>query len=90
MKVHLRTPDRGEAVIDMTLLPKVGEQIDFAGSRYVVVSVTHSVDASRTTIEVVQVDQDELRRKMKLNEMVRYRTTEIRAFSPPARPRMIR
>lgn len=89
-KVHLRLPEQQEAVVNLSLVPKTGETIEFGGQRYVVISVVHAIESSQTTIDLVRITPDDVAGRLRLNESVRYRTTEIRAYSPPARPRMLR
>ncbi len=88
MKVHLKLPEGQEAVVNLNLIPKTGEKIDFGGSRYLVVSVIHSIEAARTILELVRLSPEEIARCPKLTDALRYRTSEIRAYSPPSRSRL--
>lgn len=90
MRIHLRMPERQETAVEMNLIPKAGEHLEFGGTRYVVVSVTHEVDTAKMTVELAKVSFDDTAQRLRLNELIRYRTTEIKAFSPPSRPRLIR
>jgi hypothetical protein len=87
MKVYLRLPEAPETAVNLNLVPKVGENIDYGGNRYVVVSVIHTVETSKTTLEVARASSDEAYRNLKFNHSTRYRTSEIRSYSPPARSR---
>ena len=87
MRVYLKTPEQPETVINLNLIPKVGENIDYGGVRYVVVSVVHAVENSRTTLEVVKVSREDSYRTLSFNNSVRYRTSEIKAYSPGGRSR---
>jgi hypothetical protein len=88
MKVYLRTPDRNEMSVNLNLVPKTGENIEYGGLRYVVVSVVHGVETSKTVLEVVRVGGDSPYQTLGFNEGARYRTTEIRAYSTPMRMRI--
>jgi hypothetical protein len=87
MKVYLKLPEGPEASVNLNLIPKTGEKIDYGGSRYLVVSVIHSVEAARTILELVRIHPEESLRRGKLSDLMRYRTTEIRAYSPAPRSR---
>ncbi|MSU21968.1 MAG: hypothetical protein EXS30_11310 [Pedosphaera sp.] len=87
MKVYVRLPEGPETVVNLNLVPKVGEHVDYGGMRYVVVSVVHSVETSKTTLEVVKTSGDAAQRALKFNHFARYRTSEISSYSPPARSR---
>ena len=87
MKVHLKLPEGQEAAVNLNLIPKTGENIDFGGARYVITSVVHAVDTAKTTLELLRISAEEGFRTLRLNDLVRYRTSEIRAFSPPVRSR---
>lgn len=87
MKIYLKLPEGPEAAVNLNLIPKTGEKIDYSGTRYLVVSVIHAVESSRTVLELVRVGTEEENRARRLNDAVRYRTSEIRAYSPPARSR---
>jgi len=82
MRVHLRLPEGSETSVNLNLVPKAGENIDFAGCRYVIASVTHAVEASKTILELFRITAEEGFRTIKFNDLVRYRTSEIRAYSP--------
>jgi hypothetical protein len=87
MKVYLRLPEAPETVVNLNLVPKVGENIDYSGIRYLVVSVVHTVETSKTTLELARASSDEACRNLKFNHATRYRTSEIKSYSPPARSR---
>ncbi|MBM3836022.1 MAG: hypothetical protein FJ403_22710 [Verrucomicrobia bacterium] len=87
MKVYLKLPEAPETAINVTLVPKAGENIDYGGVRYLVISVVHAVEASKTTLEVVRGNSEEAFRTLKFNHFIRYRTSEIKSYSPPARSR---
>ena len=88
MKVYLRLPGRPETAVHLGLIPKIGENIDYGGLRYVVVSVIHTVETAKTTLELAGVNNDEHVRTFRLSDSLRYRTSEIRAFSPAVRSRI--
>ena len=87
MKVHLKLPEGQETAVNLNLIPKAGENIDFGGARYVIASVVHTVETAKTTLELLRITVEEGFRTIRLNDQVRYRTTDLRAFSPPARAR---
>ena len=87
MKVHLKLPEGQETAVTLNLIPKAGENIDFGGARYVITSVVHTVENAKTTLELLRISAEEGFRTLRLNDLVRYRTSEIRAFSPPVRSR---
>jgi hypothetical protein len=88
MKVYLRTPEHHETAVNLNLVPKAGENIEYGGQRYMVVSVVHGIENSKTVLEVVRVGGDTAYRTLAFNESSRYRTTEIKAFSTPTRLRI--
>lgn len=85
MKVYLRLPGRPETAVHLGLVPKAGENIDYGGLRYVVVSVIHTVETAKTVLELAGVNNGEQTRAFKSSDALRYRTSEIRAFSPVVR-----
>ena len=87
MKIYLKLPEGPETAVNLNLIPKSGEKIDYGGVRYLVISVIHAVETARTVLELVRVSAEEVDRAKRLNGAVRYRTSEIRAYSPPARSR---
>jgi len=87
MRVHLKLPDGQETAVNLNLIPKTGENIDFGGARYVITAVVHTVETAKTTLELLRLSSEEPFRTIQLNNLLRYRTSEIRAFSPPARSR---
>lgn len=82
MRVHLKLPEGSETSVNLSLIPKAGENIDFCGTRYVIASVIHAVEASKTVLELLRVSAEEGFRTIKFNDLVRYRTSDIRAYSP--------
>lgn len=90
VQVFLRLPDRGDTPVLLNLIPKAGEHIDYSGERYLVVSVTHTVESAKTTLELMRTTPSDAQARLKLNQLARYRTSEIRAYSPPSRTRYIR
>jgi hypothetical protein len=82
MRVHLKLPEGGETAVNLHMIPKAGENIDFAGCRYVIASVIHAVEASKTILELLRVSAEEGFRTIKFNDLVRYRTSDIRSYSP--------
>lgn len=88
MKFYLRTPERHETAVHLNLVPKAGENIEYGGERYMVVSVLHSVETAKTVLEVVRVGQEIPFRTLAFNEHARFRTSEIRAYSTPTRLRI--
>jgi hypothetical protein len=88
MKVYLRTPERHETSVNLNLVPKTGENIEYGGERYVVVSVVHGVENAKTVLEVVRLSGETAHRTLAFNESARFRTTEIRAYSTPMRMRI--
>ena len=82
MTVHLKLPEGSETSVNLNLLPKAGENIDFGGTRYVIASVIHAVEASKTVLQLLRVSAEEGFRTIKFNDLVRYRTSDIRAYSP--------
>ena len=88
MRVYLKLPDRQETPVNVNLVPKAGENVDYGGVRYVVVSVVHTVETAKTVLELARVQIEEGFRTLQWNQWARYRTSEIRAFSPVFRPRI--
>ena len=88
MRVFLKMPNRQETPVHFNLVPKAGEQVDYGGARYVVVSVVHTVETSRTVLELARVEADQAFRTLQWNEFARYRTSEIAAYSPALRSRI--
>jgi hypothetical protein len=86
MKVYLRFPERQEIGVNLNLIPKAGENLDYQGSRYVVVNVVHTVDNNRTVLEIVKISEEDGFRTIRMNDLARYRTSEIRSHSPTVRP----
>ena len=82
MRVYLRLPGRQETPVHLNLVPKSGEQIDYGGGRYVVISVVHSVETARTVLELARAEWEQPFRTLTWGESSRYRTTEIAAYSP--------
>ena len=87
MRVYLRMPNRPETPVHLNLVPKTGEQIDYGGGRYVVVSVVHSVESARTVLELARVETEQAFRTLQWNEFGRYRTSEIASFAPATHSR---
>lgn len=87
MRVHLRLPEGQETAVNLNLVPKAGENIDFGGVRYLITAVVHTVETAKTTLELLRLTVEDGFRTIPFNNMVRYRTSEIRAFSPPMRAR---
>lgn len=87
MRVHLKLPQGQETAVNLNLVPKTGENIDFGGVRYVITSVVHAVESAKTTLELLRISAEEGFQTIRFNDSVRYRTSEIRAYSPPARSR---
>ncbi|MBI4664287.1 MAG: hypothetical protein HY735_36285 [Verrucomicrobia bacterium] len=87
MKVHLKLPDGQETAVNLNLIPRTGESIDLGGVRYVITAVVHTVETSKITLELLRLTAEEGFRTLRFNEMVRYRTSDIAAFSPPIRAR---
>ena len=87
MKVHLKLPEGHETAVTLNLIPKTGENLDFGGVRYVIAAVVHTVETAKTTLELLRVSAADGFPTIRFNDMVRYRTSEIRAFSPPVRSR---
>ncbi len=90
MKVYLKLPEGPETAVNLNLIPKTGEKIEYGGIRYLVVSVIHAVESARTLLELVQVSAEDNFRNRRLSGDARYRTTEIRSYSPPSRSRSTR
>jgi hypothetical protein len=87
MKVYLKLPEGPETSVNLNLIPKTGEKIDYGGIRYLVVSVIHIVETSRTILDLVRVSAEESQGSRRFNDSIRYRTSEVRAYSPATRSR---
>ena len=87
MKIFLKFPEGPETPVTLNLIPKTGEKIDYGGIRYLVISVIHIVESSRTILELVRVNAEESQGLRRLQDSIRYRTTDVRAYSPPSRSR---
>ncbi|MBI2948873.1 MAG: hypothetical protein HYY23_14630 [Verrucomicrobia bacterium] len=85
--MHLKLPEGHETAVNLNLIPKTGENIDFGGVRYVITAVVHTVETAKTTLDLLRLSSEDPFRTIQLNNLVRYRTSELRAFSPPARAR---
>ena len=81
-------PNRQETPVHLNLVPKAGEQVDYCGARYLVVSVVHSVESARTILDLARVEAEQPFRTLQWNEYARYRTSEIAAYSPSLRPHL--
>ena len=88
MRVFLRMPNRQETPVHLNLVPKAGEQVDYGGGRYVVVSVVHSVESAKTVLDLAHVEAEQAFRTLQWNEFSRYRTSEIASYSPILRSRI--